>query len=138
MLYKQLLIAVVLAATVQSARVQFYTTRSCSGGASEDYQNVPCNSCVDPPLGERITKSMQDDVSDMFCRLVRCTDNRHRKLAMERSQRGTHLRIDVKLFVAYARTCQNKCTPASQVGQGYGPACEIAGHTAIRSIYVAC
>ncbi|THG97916.1 hypothetical protein EW026_g4189 [Hermanssonia centrifuga] len=38
------------AAVVNCAELQFYTTRSCAGGASQDYQNVACNSCIDPPL----------------------------------------------------------------------------------------
>ncbi|KII93525.1 hypothetical protein PLICRDRAFT_152334 [Plicaturopsis crispa FD-325 SS-3] len=33
---------------------------------------------------------------------------------------------------------QNGCTAKSLVGQFYGPLCSVAGHTAIRSVYVAC
>jgi hypothetical protein len=33
---------------------------------------------------------------------------------------------------------QDQCTTASQVGQWYGPVCASAGHTAIRSVWVAC
>lgn len=40
------------AAPVNGARVRFYTTRdSCKGSPSQDYQNVKCNSCIDPPGG---------------------------------------------------------------------------------------
>ncbi|KAF9043040.1 hypothetical protein BJ165DRAFT_1405440 [Panaeolus papilionaceus] len=33
------------------ASVDFYTTRegTCNGGASQQYRNIGCNSCVDPP-----------------------------------------------------------------------------------------
>ena len=34
-----------------AARIQFYKAKQCSGGSSEDYQNVQCNTCVDPPFG---------------------------------------------------------------------------------------
>lgn len=58
MVSKLFLVAAILAATVQAARVQFWTTRdSCAGLSSEDYQNVPCNTCVDPPFGERVPRS---------------------------------------------------------------------------------
>ncbi|KAF9902304.1 hypothetical protein EC991_005044 [Linnemannia zychae] len=33
---------------------------------------------------------------------------------------------------------QNGCTTKSQVGQWYGNVCASAGHTAIRSVWVAC
>nr|CBX26646.1 asparaginase [Flammulina velutipes] len=33
---------------------------------------------------------------------------------------------------------QNSCTPASQVGQGFGPACWNQGATKLRSAWVAC
>ncbi|KAJ7359980.1 hypothetical protein DFH08DRAFT_685961, partial [Mycena albidolilacea] len=33
---------------------------------------------------------------------------------------------------------EDNCTPASQVGQGFGPACWNQGHTSIRSAWVAC
>jgi hypothetical protein len=33
---------------------------------------------------------------------------------------------------------QNSCTPGSQVGQGYGPACWLQGGTKLRSAWVAC
>lgn len=33
---------------------------------------------------------------------------------------------------------QDGCTTKSQVGQWYGPVCASAGHTAIRSVWVAC
>ena len=33
---------------------------------------------------------------------------------------------------------EDGCTSASLVGQGYGPACWIQGHTSLRSAYVAC
>lgn len=53
MFFKLLPVAALCATAVHGARVQFWTTRDgCAGPASEDYQNVPCNSCVDPPLGE--------------------------------------------------------------------------------------
>ena len=41
----------VYAGLASAARVQFYTQLGCPGAASEDYQNVQCNSCVDPPGG---------------------------------------------------------------------------------------
>ncbi|KAA1478668.1 hypothetical protein DENSPDRAFT_788300 [Dentipellis sp. KUC8613] len=31
-------------------RVQFFTSRSCAGASSEDYRNLNCNTCVDPPF----------------------------------------------------------------------------------------
>ena len=40
------------AAPVNGARVRFYTSRNnCAGSPSQDYQNVKCNSCIDPPGG---------------------------------------------------------------------------------------
>ncbi|KAF9970940.1 hypothetical protein BGZ73_006191 [Actinomortierella ambigua] len=33
---------------------------------------------------------------------------------------------------------QDRCTTASQTGQWYGPVCASAGHTALRSVWVAC
>lgn len=46
-------VALALASAVLAAEVQFGTTKSCDAGSfSEDYQNVACNSCVDPPGGE--------------------------------------------------------------------------------------
>lgn len=58
MVFKSLLVAIICATTLQAARVQFWTTRNnCSGLSSEDYQNVPCNTCVDPPFGERVPRS---------------------------------------------------------------------------------
>ncbi|THH02109.1 hypothetical protein EW026_g738 [Hermanssonia centrifuga] len=41
--------ALAAATVVHGAEVQYYTTRSCSGAASQDYRNVACNSCIDPP-----------------------------------------------------------------------------------------
>lgn len=53
MVFKLLLVAAICVTTAQAARVQFWTTRNdCAGGSSEDYQDVPCNSCVDPPFSE--------------------------------------------------------------------------------------
>ena len=39
------------ATLASAARIQFYKAKQCSGGSSEDYQNVQCNTCVDPPFG---------------------------------------------------------------------------------------
>ncbi|KAF8977790.1 hypothetical protein BDQ17DRAFT_1550771 [Cyathus striatus] len=33
---------------------------------------------------------------------------------------------------------EDKCTPASQVGQWYGNTCATAGNTALRSVWIAC
>ncbi|KII93523.1 hypothetical protein PLICRDRAFT_694683 [Plicaturopsis crispa FD-325 SS-3] len=33
---------------------------------------------------------------------------------------------------------EDKCTSKSQVAQAYGNGCGVAGHTAIRSVWVAC
>lgn len=33
---------------------------------------------------------------------------------------------------------QDRCTPASQIGQWFGPVCGPAGRTAIRSVWVSC
>ncbi len=49
--------ALAAATVVHGAEVQYYTTRSCSGAASQDYRNVACNSCIDPPGGMPIPTS---------------------------------------------------------------------------------
>jgi hypothetical protein len=55
---------VALAATVaQAAETKWYTTRSCDGSASLDYQNLGCNVCVDPSLGMFSTFIICDSMS---------------------------------------------------------------------------
>ncbi|KAM5545810.1 hypothetical protein V8D89_000848 [Ganoderma adspersum] len=52
MQFSTVFVALAAYATLASAaRVQFYTAKQCSGSSSEDYQNVQCNTCVDPPFG---------------------------------------------------------------------------------------
>ncbi|KAF9043043.1 hypothetical protein BJ165DRAFT_1482455 [Panaeolus papilionaceus] len=45
------LVALAFASTAYGATVRFYITKeaTCGGGASQEYRNVGCNSCVDPP-----------------------------------------------------------------------------------------
>lgn len=87
------------------ARVQFYTTRdSCGGTPSEDYQNVKCNTCIDPAGGTSESQCsqplaipffvLQASVADCLAyRLVRREGVRHWQPALDRPQRGMHPRI---------------------------------------------
>ncbi|TBU27475.1 hypothetical protein BD311DRAFT_760479 [Dichomitus squalens] len=83
--------------------LDFFTVKSCSGAVSEEFRDVGCNVCVDPP-GDWEAVSITDIGSNQ----------------------------------RWESHNENGCTAASLVGQGFGPACDIAGHTAIRSFFVAC
>lgn len=55
MFSKSFFVAAAIAAfatVAQGARVQFYTSRdNCAGAPAEDFQNIACNTCVDPAGG---------------------------------------------------------------------------------------
>ncbi|TFY63702.1 hypothetical protein EVG20_g6206 [Dentipellis fragilis] len=93
-------------------RVQFFTPRSCAGAASEDYRNLNCNTCVDPPFSA--------SPLPLYSRWG----------ATQFSELGGNNRVTIHN--------QNGCSSRSQVGQGYGNVCFVQGSTGIQSAWVAC
>ncbi|PSS38017.1 hypothetical protein PHLCEN_2v102 [Hermanssonia centrifuga] len=106
--------ALAAATVVHGAEVQYYTTRSCSGAASQDYRNVACNSCIDPPGGMPIPTSQFTP------------PDRHYHTPDWWAVQFSGLGVN------------NRVTVHNQVGQAYGNVCFAAGATALRSAWVAC
>jgi len=48
MFSKTFLTAALFACLASAARVELYSTRSCSGSPQEDFQNVACDTCISP------------------------------------------------------------------------------------------
>ncbi|KAK7681751.1 hypothetical protein QCA50_015098 [Cerrena zonata] len=109
---------VLITAMVNGAQVEFFTNKACDS-ASETYRG-DCNFCSDPPGGKPLS------CSEFLAILSVRTD--------WGAVRFSDIPSDFRVTVHN----QDKCTSASQVGQGFGPACWIQGATKIRSAWVAC
>ncbi|KAF9463727.1 hypothetical protein BDZ94DRAFT_1308626 [Collybia nuda] len=112
--------AMTLGSVSNAARTRWYTTRSCDGGAALDYQNLGARSSLS------LIISLFKDITG--CNV--CVDPALDWYAVLIEGVGSDQRI--------SSHNQNSCTPRSQVGQFYGPACNTAGATAIRSMWIAC
>ena len=105
---------------VSGAQVEFYVNRACDS-SSQTFRG-DCNFCADPPFG----RSPLEYKRRYFGSVSFGVDWG----AVQFSDISADTRVSIHN--------QDGCTGASQVGQGFGPACWLQGATKIRSAFVAC